>query len=478
MFLDIDCTQQIQIRLQSIIGESIAVLGIRGSGKTNTAAVLIEELLTGGLPLTIVDIEGEYWGLKEKFEILVIGKSENSDIEVTASQASKFAEFSITNEVPMILDLSEFTQSEMIDFLIEYFKGIWRTSSEHRKPYEIILEEAHEFVPQTTKTPLKEMLTRIALRGRKRGLGMILISQRSAKVEKDVLTQASTLFLHRVVHPIDLRIYQEILPLKSKDVEIMVSNLQKGEAIFLDNHEIQEVQIRLRHTYHAGATPELNKIEAPELKKIDLNMLDELRLLAQEAIKKEDIVEILKTQLLSKDAEIETQKEIIADLQSQITILSKLSLSLDEFPVVVQPPPQNFSLSPIPIRNNHAVETIELNLNNVVSEEEKLVKEQRIFESILRDISKLPRFHRSILCFLVEREGVSMGTRDLAKWLEISETTIKNKPPLDLIKMHLLIRSGKRGKYQYRSSVREMLVTQFSTLHTETSIEKILLACK
>ena len=89
MCLHIDIDQRIQMPLKSFIGESVAVLGIRGSGKTNTAAVLIEELLTGGLPLTIVDIEGEYWGLKEKFEILVIGRSPNADIEVKILKQSQ-----------------------------------------------------------------------------------------------------------------------------------------------------------------------------------------------------------------------------------------------------------------------------------------------------------------------------------------------------------------------------------------------------
>jgi DNA helicase HerA-like ATPase len=71
--LSIDSLNGFELQTQTLVGRSIAVLGITGSGKTNTAAVLIEELLSNDLPLTIVDIEGEYWGLKERFEILVAG---------------------------------------------------------------------------------------------------------------------------------------------------------------------------------------------------------------------------------------------------------------------------------------------------------------------------------------------------------------------------------------------------------------------
>jgi DNA helicase HerA-like ATPase len=64
MTLDI-ATPDLSLEVQAFVGRSVAVLGITGSGKTNTAAVLIEELLTQGLPMTIVDIEGEYWGLNQ-----------------------------------------------------------------------------------------------------------------------------------------------------------------------------------------------------------------------------------------------------------------------------------------------------------------------------------------------------------------------------------------------------------------------------
>lgn len=51
-----DIASGVQLDINAFIGKSVALLGITGSGKTNTAAVLIEELLGQGLPMTIVDI--------------------------------------------------------------------------------------------------------------------------------------------------------------------------------------------------------------------------------------------------------------------------------------------------------------------------------------------------------------------------------------------------------------------------------------
>jgi hypothetical protein len=143
--LSIDSLSGFELQTQTLVGRSIAVLGITGSGKTNTAAVLIEELLSNDLPLTIVDIEGEYWGLKERFEILVAGRSEHAELEISTENAGKLAEISVKRGISVILDLSDFTQEESYEFPLEYFKSLWTTSSNIKQPYQIVLEEAHEF---------------------------------------------------------------------------------------------------------------------------------------------------------------------------------------------------------------------------------------------------------------------------------------------------------------------------------------------
>lgn len=500
--LHIDTLSSLKMPLDVFIGESVGVLGIKGSGKTNTAAVLIEELLSGGLPLTIVDIEGEYWGLKEKFEILVAGRSSNVDLEVNAAQAGKIAEFSVVHGISVILDLSDFTQEEMFDFLLEYFKSLWEICFTTRRPYEIVLEEAHEFVPQTIRTPLKEVLTRIALRGRKRGLGLISVSQRSAKVEKDILTQASILFLHRVVHPIDIKIYQDILPLPSKEVELMVGSLQPGQVIVLNNHKVDVVQVRLRHTFHVGATPQFDAVNHPKLRRIDKTLLKELQKLVQTAGEYEDektkTIKQLQDLLAKKDEEIEQQKIIIERLTLQNELLSKFELSLGTAPS------ESLFLSRL-----EALEVEKLHATHLVAEEKiysgtgtaelvhlvatdrplviqanaqsidihALRQQQRKFESLLQDIKKLSKLHRSILRFLIEREGSAMNIKDLARWLELRDSTIRNRPPTDLLKLGLITRFGSKGGYKYSAAHRQLLKTKFPDIDLELLTERLLANC-
>src|SRR5438477_262227 len=103
MSLDIAGTN-LTLDTQAFVGRSVAVLGITGSGKTNTAAVLIEELLAQGLPMTIVDIEGEYWGLKQSHDLLIAGRSEHAELEIGPDNAAQLATVSIQRGISVILD--------------------------------------------------------------------------------------------------------------------------------------------------------------------------------------------------------------------------------------------------------------------------------------------------------------------------------------------------------------------------------------
>jgi hypothetical protein len=178
--------------------------------------------------MTIVDTDGEYFGLKEQYELLVAGRSAHVELPLEPEHAAALARASVEQGFSVILDVSGYKGREAQQLLEHYFLALWNACSALRRPYEVVLEEAHLWIPQERDTPLKEILTDIALRGRKRGLGILLASQRSAKVEKDVLTQVPLLFLHQVVHPIDITVYKGLLPLPAKEVERIVGELQRG----------------------------------------------------------------------------------------------------------------------------------------------------------------------------------------------------------------------------------------------------------
>ena len=214
-----------------LVRKCIAILGIRGSGKSNTAKVLGRELINDGFPLVVVDPDGEY-----DFQGALRIDEFKLDPEVVVKDV-------LERKRSIIIDMNEWND-EAFNFLFKFLDTFWNLSKIYRTNVFLLLEEAHEFIPQGERTKISEEITRIALRGRKRGIGMIMISQRSARVNKDVLTQSEIYFLHKVVHPVDLRVYREILPLKSKEVSEVVKSLDVGEALFYMNGNVEKVKIR------------------------------------------------------------------------------------------------------------------------------------------------------------------------------------------------------------------------------------------
>jgi len=254
------------------------ITGKSGSGKSNTASVVAEELLGAGAPLLLVDTDGEYYGLKEQYELLHVGGDDRCDLQVDASHADRLAKVALARGVPVILDTSGFDDPdegrELVGAVVE---RLFAREKEARTPFLLVVEEAHEFVPQQGGLDdVGETLVRVAKRGRKRGLGMCALSQRPASVSKDYITQCDWLVWHRLTWENDTAVVSRILGDSAADD---VQDLADGEAIVQTDWdgEVRRVRFRRKRTFDAGATPDLEDIERPDLKSVDDDLLAELR---------------------------------------------------------------------------------------------------------------------------------------------------------------------------------------------------------
>ena len=240
------------------------VTGKSGSGKSNTASVVAEELLDRGLGLMIIDTDGEYSALKERYELLQVGGDEACDREITAEDAPLIADLALEENVPIILDVSGYMDEEVAEDVIHaVVRELFVAEKQHQKPFLLFVEEAHEFIPERGGgDEVHKMLVRIAKRGRKRGLGVVAMSQRPAAVAKDYITQCDWLVWHRLTWENDTKVAGRIL---GGDAAESVQSLDDGEALVMTDwdEKISRIQFRRKKTIDQGSTPTLRDAYGP-----------------------------------------------------------------------------------------------------------------------------------------------------------------------------------------------------------------------
>jgi len=479
----LDISRDLSLDLETLIGQCISILGIRGSGKSNTAGVIFEELLKNNYPMSIVDIEGEYFGLKERYEVLVVGTGEGVEIEIDADCAAEIAQVSMEKNVPVVLDLSGFLSEERTELLKEYLTSLWNLAGKLRRPYIIGIEEAHEFIPQGVKNELKELIARVALRGRKRGLGAIIVSQRSAKVDKDVLSQAGMLFLHRVVHEVDMRVYGELLPWRKSEVKEIISALDTGDCIYLNGDQVLPIYVRERATYHAGFTPSLEAVTAPELKRVNASIIEAIER-AREGKQKRSKGEELHARIAKLESTLEAKEQQISELEEIARTLGYIKLEVpvpmlypevqgtmreDETVGSMAPREIDARMSQVgPVVFGQPGEDLQENdgvidirggkLDNVAELPPAVLRHT---ERLLARIARQGLLQRRLLGFLVEHSPVSYSVDQIAAWTGCARELIEDEAPQEYLEAGLLVRERRTDGLHYRSSLKTFVTKEF-----------------
>lgn len=141
-------------------------------------------------------------------------------------------------------------------------------------PCMLVIEEAHNFCPEKgfERTVSTDILRTIASEGRKFGLGLLVVSQRPARVDKNVLSQCNTQIIMKVTNPNDLKAISKGLEGISSDVEEDIKRLSPGVAMIVSTYIERPilVDIRTRKSRHGGGSIQIVKTPVIEKKKEDL----------------------------------------------------------------------------------------------------------------------------------------------------------------------------------------------------------------
>lgn len=287
-------TLDIGIRIPlDIVTDTNAILAKKGAGKTYTGSVLAEEMIALGQRVVIVDPTNAWWGLRAKADgspgglPVVIFGGDHADYPLDENMGGLIADLIVDGKVGSCILCTKGFESDAarVRFLLTLGQRLF---FRNREPLHLFLDEADDYLPQNVTGDVAKLVNvwaKIVKQGRLQGLGVTMITQRAAVLNKNVLTQISTLFVLQTVGPQDIKAISDFIRAKGGSHDEMLDalpRLKKGEAYvyspeFLQIDPPQKMQVRLRRTFNSSATPKVGerRVEPKALAPVDVERLKE-----------------------------------------------------------------------------------------------------------------------------------------------------------------------------------------------------------
>jgi len=247
--------EQFCLDIESVVTGRTFIASITRMGKSWTDRKIVE-CCFGHAGIIIIDPEGEYASLREKFAFLIIGK----DIPLQLETAEFMAEEILKTKTSVIIDLSMVEDDEFgKEYVNKFLRRFFFLETTARQPYLVVVEEAEDFAPEkgiATETCLHALIN-IVKKGGKRGIGAIFIAHRPAWVSKGILSQCANKAIGKV-ESTDFKALENYARVPSETIERLPS-LGPGEFCFTGDwiKRTTFVKIGQVQTTHLGYTPKV-----------------------------------------------------------------------------------------------------------------------------------------------------------------------------------------------------------------------------
>ncbi len=243
-----------------LTAEGVIAFGVKGSGKSNLLALLVEQLGRFLLPQLIIDTEREYQSLASLLPRGVIA---------TADRCPSGSDI-IHKGLQVVVDLQSWQSDEaaalcLCQLIEELFTATVAIAPHDRVPCVIHLDEAAYWLPQEavvylskeTRKALADAFHKLASRGRKQGLTPFLYTQSISEVAKSVIRQAGVKVLMRQTLDIDLSRYCQYIQGATSRTRKAIQAYPGGKAIvILPDGSQHRVQFHTRQSEHVSQTPQ------------------------------------------------------------------------------------------------------------------------------------------------------------------------------------------------------------------------------
>ncbi|TGV55479.1 ATP-binding protein [bacterium M00.F.Ca.ET.141.01.1.1] len=222
-----------KLDLEELLATRLLVQGNSGSGKSHLLRRLLEQSAPW-VQQTIVDPEGDFVSLGERYGHLVIDAEEHTERGLQAA-----GERARIHRVSTVLNLEGLDAENQMRRAAAFLGGLFEVARDHWYPMLVVVDEAQLFAPavagevsdEARKLSLGAM-TNLMCRGRKRGLAGIIATQRLAKLAKNVAAEASNFLMGRTFLDIDMARAADLLGMERRQAEAF-RDLERGQFMAL-----------------------------------------------------------------------------------------------------------------------------------------------------------------------------------------------------------------------------------------------------
>jgi hypothetical protein len=190
-----------------------AVLAKRRVGKSYLTRKICEQLIKAGQQVILVDPKGDQWGIcssadgKSPGLAVTIFGGARGDVPISPKSGELVARIAVEERPNMLLHVASLKKGERARFLADFFETFYSLKETQTSPVMVVIDEADDVAPQKPFPDQARMLGAcedLVKRGGQRGIGVLMVTQRAASLNKNVLTQIEILFTLKTIAPQDL----------------------------------------------------------------------------------------------------------------------------------------------------------------------------------------------------------------------------------------------------------------------------------
>jgi hypothetical protein len=215
------------IDLPVLLETRLLIQANSGGGKSYTLRRILEQTA----PLVqqlIIDPEGEFASLREKFDY-IIAAPHDADAVASPQTAALLARRLLESGVSAVLDIYDLKAHERQQFVRRFLDALVNAPRALWHPVMVVLDEAHVFCPQTGSAEASSAVIDIATRGRKRGLCLVAATQRLSKLHKDTAAELLNKLIGRTGLDVDVKRAGDELGMVARDALLSLRTLNPGE---------------------------------------------------------------------------------------------------------------------------------------------------------------------------------------------------------------------------------------------------------